>query len=113
MMRVLIAMSVLVLIAGPVRAQGKKIKKTPSPEMGFQATGKNGAVCAGGSEAVAAGLTTLQKGGNAIDSAAATILALTVTDSTRVCFGGEAPIMVYDVKRNVVELLCGLGAAPK
>jgi gamma-glutamyltranspeptidase/glutathione hydrolase len=97
----------------PVVGQNKKLKKNPNPEMGFQATGKNGAVCAGGSESVAAGLEALKRGGNAIDSAVTTIIALTVTDSTRVCFGGEAPIMVYDAKRNVVELICGLGTAPK
>src|SRR5262245_5760091 len=94
-------------------AQGKKVKKNPNPEIGWQAAGKNGAVCAGGSEAVVAGVATLQKGGNAVDGAVATILALTVTDSKSVCFGGEVPIMVYDAKRNVTELLCGLGAAPK
>src|SRR5436190_22372948 len=88
----------VLLVMLPASAQGKKTKKNPNPDIGFQASGKNGAVSAGGSEAVVAGLTTLQKGGNAADAAVATILALTVTDSVRVCFGGEAPIMVYDAK---------------
>ena len=85
----------------------------PAQDIGWNAAGKQGAVAAGGKEAVAAGLAALQKGGNAVDGAAATIFALSVTDSTNFCFGGEVPIMVYDAKRNVTELLCGLGAAPK
>ncbi len=96
----------------PLLAQGNKDKK-PASDIGWQATGKSGAVSGGGSEAVAAGLTILQQGGNAADGAVATILALTVTDSERVCFGGEVPIMVYDAKRNVVEVICGLGTAPR
>src|SRR4029078_1618110 len=74
--------------------------------------GKSGAVAAGGQGAVDAGLATLKAGGNAADAAAATILALSVTDSTFFVFGGEVPILVYDAKRNVVEVLVGLGAAP-
>src|SRR5215510_3880456 len=79
----------------------------------WHASGKHGAVAAGGQEAVEAGLTVLRGGGNAADAAVGTILALSVTDATLFCFGGEVPIMVYDAKRNVVEVLCGLGAAPK
>src|SRR5207244_669724 len=60
-----------------------------------------------------AGLTVLKAGGNAVDGAAATILALSVTDSRAFCFGGEVPILVYDAKRGGVEVLCGLGTAPR
>ena len=80
---------------------------------GSQAVGTQGAVCGGGAEAVAAGLEILQKGGNAADGAAATILALSVTDSGGFCFGGEVPILVYDAKRKVVEVIAGQGAAPR
>ena len=79
----------------------------------WKASGTHGAVAAGGQEAVAAGLAMLQSGGNAADAAVATILALSVTDSTAFCFGGEVPIMVYDAKRNVVEVICGQGTAPR
>ncbi len=112
MIRLILAFLLATITCQNVLAQGKKPKQ-PANELGWQASGKNGAVSGGGSDAVAAGLATLQKGGNAADAAVATILALTVTDSERVCFGGEAPIMVYDAKRNVVELLCGLGTAPR
>ena len=65
----------------------------------WQAEGTQGAVAAGGRDAVAAGLEILKKGGNAADAAAATILALSVTDSRSFCFGGEVPILVYDAQR--------------
>ena len=80
---------------------------------GWRATGRQGAVSAGGAEAVAAGLEILKRGGNAADSAAATILALSVTDSGGFCFGGEVPIIVYDARRKVVEVLAGQGVAPR
>ena len=79
----------------------------------WQAAGKNGAVAAGGAEAVDAGLGTLKSGGNAVDAAVATILALTVTDANSVCFGGEVPMMIYDAKTGAVEVLSGQGVAPE
>ena len=78
----------------------------------WKASGHKGAVAAGGQGAVDAGMTILQSGGNAADAAVATILALSVTDSTSFCFGGEVPIMIYDAKRELVEVICGQGAAP-
>src|SRR5262245_41069229 len=80
---------------------------------GSQGAGLQGAVSAGGTEAVAAGLEILKRGGNAADAGAATILALSVTDSGGFCFGGEVPIIVYDAKRRVVEVLSGMGTAPR
>ena len=79
----------------------------------WSGSGKNGAVAAGGQGAVDAGMIILKAGGNAADAAAATIFALSVTDSSLFCFGGEVPILVYDAKRKVVEVLCGLGVAPR
>jgi gamma-glutamyltranspeptidase/glutathione hydrolase len=79
----------------------------------WNAAGKRGAVAAGGKEAVEAGISILKAGGNAADGAVATILALSVTDSGSFCFGGEVPIIVYDARRNVTEVLCGQGAAPR
>ena len=65
-----------------------------------------------GAEAVAAGIELLKRDGNAADAAAATILALSVTDSAGFCFGGEVPILVFNARRKVVEVLAGQGAAP-
>ena len=47
----------------------------------WQGAGPKGAVAAGGRDAVQAGIDILNRGGNAADAAAATILALSVTDS--------------------------------
>src|SRR5262249_5865505 len=79
----------------------------------WKVQGKNGAVAAGGNEAVEAGWTGLRDGGTAADAAVATILALSVTDSTAFCFGGEVPILVYNSQRGTVEVIGGLGRAPK
>lgn len=79
----------------------------------WHASGQRGAVAAGGAEAVAAGMELLRAGGNAADAAAATILALSVTDASLFCFGGEVPILVYDAKRGHVEVIAGQGTAPR
>lgn len=79
----------------------------------WHATGSHGAVAAGGQESVDAGIRILKDGGNAADAAAATILALSVTDATAFCFGGEVPILVYDAERKTVEVVAGQGAAPR
>jgi gamma-glutamyltranspeptidase / glutathione hydrolase len=79
----------------------------------WHAKGKQGAVVAGGGETVEIGLATLKSGGNAADAAAATIIALSVTDSRLFCFGGEMSIIVYDAKQKQVNTICGLGVAPK
>src|SRR5205814_7257099 len=91
MLRGSLAFGVVLLIWSLALAQ------QPAPRAGgvWQAEGKQGAVAAGGQEAVDAGIALMKQGGNAIDGAVATILALSVTDSRSFCFGGEVPIMVY------------------
>jgi gamma-glutamyltranspeptidase / glutathione hydrolase len=79
----------------------------------WSATGSQGAVSAGGRDAAAAGLEILKRGGNAADAAAATILALSVTDARSFCFGGEVPILVYDARTKAVAVIAGQGAAPR
>ncbi len=79
----------------------------------WKGTGMKGAVATGGADAAKAGLALLQAGGNASDGAAAAILAMCVTDFPIVVFGGEVPILVYDAKRKVVEVLSGMGTAPR
>ena len=107
----------LILIAGTTTAQDDRPKPTKPPTgpdaTRWKASGTQGAVVAGGAEAVEAGIAILRDGGNAADAAVATILALSVTDANPFCFGGEVPILVYDAKRKVVEVLAGQGAAPR
>src|SRR5262245_26854683 len=94
------------LFPSPVPAQ--------QPKAGpWSGVGKSGAVAAGSQEAVDAGLALLKSGGNAADGAAAAILALTVSESRSACFGGEAPVVVYSASRKSVEVLAGIGAAPR
>jgi len=83
-----------------------------SQEIGWNACGKIGAVAAGGSRAVAAGIEILQNDGNAADAAAATILALSITDHGAFAIGGEVPFIIYDNSKQEVKVLSGLGRAP-
>ena len=104
-----------VALAAPAevaRGQAHPSAEVPKGAGTWEASGKNGAVVAGGAGAVEAGVETLKNGGNAADAAVASILALTVTDATSVCFGGEVPILFYDAKTGAVEVLAGQGAAP-
>ncbi|MDP6359270.1 MAG: gamma-glutamyltransferase [Planctomycetota bacterium] len=79
----------------------------------WKGSGKYGAVAAGGAGAVAAGIEILERGGNAADGAAATILALAITDYGMFCIGGEVPLIIYSAEKETVEVLSGLGVAPK
>jgi len=81
-------------------------------EIGWHDSGKGGAVAAGGGQAVAAGISMLEAGGNAADAAAATLLALSITDYGYFAIGAEIPLIVYDAKSGKVKVLCGLGGAP-
>jgi gamma-glutamyltranspeptidase/glutathione hydrolase len=82
-------------------------------DIGWHGTGKTGAVAAGGAAAVAAGIEALEQGGNAADAAAATILALSITDHGAFAIGGEVPFIIYDAKKGEVKVLSGLGRAPR
>jgi len=93
--------------------QAKDSTTTAAVYSDWRAIGAHGAVSAGGRDAVAAGLGILKRGGNAADAAAATILALSVTDARSFCFGGEVPILVYDARRKGVTVIAGQGAAPR
>ena len=80
--------------------------------IGWSATSKTGAVAAGAAGAVAAGIEILEHGGNAADAAAATILALNVTDHGECSIGGEVPVLFYDAATRQVKSLSGQGGAP-
>lgn len=82
-------------------------------ETSWHATGTGGAIAAGQAGAVEAGISILKTGGNAADAAAATILALSVTDYGMFAIGGEVPILVYDSKSQQVKSISGMGTAPR
>ncbi len=81
-------------------------------DIGWQASGKVGAVAAGAAGAVEAGIRMLEQGGNAADGAAATIFALQVTDHGACCIGGEVPLLIYPAQSGAVKALSGMGRAP-
>jgi gamma-glutamyltranspeptidase/glutathione hydrolase len=95
------------------RAAGYGGAPTPPRYSDWKDKGSGGAVSAGGRDAVAAGIEILKRHGNAADAAAATILALSVTDARSFCFGGEVPILVYDAETKNVTVIAGQGAAPR
>jgi gamma-glutamyltranspeptidase/glutathione hydrolase len=103
--------------AGPQDAGSAAKPSSPGATAGgrgpWQGAGREGAVTAGGMAAVEAGLEVLKAGGNATDAAVATILALSVTDATSFCFGGEVPMLVYDARTRDVTVIAGQGAAPR
>lgn len=81
-------------------------------KIGSQASGAGGAVAAGAPEAVAAGISMLAQGGNAADAAAATLLAMTITDYGVYAIGGEIPLIIYDAAKQEAKVLRGQGGAP-
>jgi gamma-glutamyltranspeptidase/glutathione hydrolase len=62
--------------------------------------------------ATAVGMATLEKGGNAFDAAVATAFTLQVVEPHLNGPGGDAPVIVCDVRRGKPEVICGQGPAP-
>ena len=63
--------------------------------------------------ASAVGMGVLERGGNAFDAGVATNFTLQVVEPHLNGPGGDAPIMVYDAKRERMKVICGQGVAPK
>lgn len=82
------------------------------PEPSHSSSGRSGIVAAGGNQPVLAGLKMLDKGGTAADAAAASILALSITEYGRFCIGGEVPLIYYDAEKKEVKVFSGQGTAP-
>ncbi len=82
-------------------------------EISWKASGTGGAIAAGGSGAVHSGMRLLRNGGNAADAAAATLLALAITDYGFFAIGGEVPLLIFDARTEKVTVLSGLGRAPR
>ncbi|MGO9698603.1 MAG: gamma-glutamyltransferase family protein [Xanthobacteraceae bacterium] len=62
--------------------------------------------------ATAVGMAMLEKGGNAFDAAVATAFTLQVVEPHLNGPGGDAPLIVFDVRRGKPEVICGQGPAP-
>ncbi|RME85802.1 MAG: gamma-glutamyltransferase [Caldilineae bacterium] len=74
--------------------------------------GRRGMVATSQPLAVAAGLETLARGGNAADAAVATAAALNVTEPTSTGIGGDAFALYFDAATGRVAALNGSGRAP-
>ncbi len=84
-----------------------------SQEIKHYCSSENGVVGAGKNGSAEAGVKMLDRGGNAADGAAATILALSVTDYGSYCIGAEVPLMFFDAKTKKVKVFSGMGTAPR
>ena len=62
--------------------------------------------------ASAAGMATLERGGNAFDAAVAAGLALQVVEPHLNGPGGDLPLLLYDAGRETVDVICGQGPSP-
>jgi gamma-glutamyltranspeptidase/glutathione hydrolase len=83
-----------------------------SDKLPWYASGNGGVVAAGAQASTLAGIEMLQKEGNAVDAAVATIFNLAVSDYGLFCIGGEVPFMFYCSKTREVVVFNGMGGAP-
>jgi gamma-glutamyltranspeptidase / glutathione hydrolase len=62
--------------------------------------------------ATAVGMAILERGGNAFDAAVATAFTLQVVEPHLNGPGGEVPVIIYDVRAGLPQVICGQGPAP-
>ena len=93
-----------------IMLSGCNISRIPEPS--HASSGRSGIVAAGEKPSVIAGLKILEMGGTAADAAAASILALSITDYGAFCIGGEVPLLYYDADKKKVKVFAGQGRAP-
>jgi len=75
--------------------------------------GTRGVVTSGHYLATAAGFRILERGGNAVDAAAAMGFCLNLLEPQSNGLGGEVPTLVYSAKEGKAYAICGLGWSPK
>jgi gamma-glutamyltranspeptidase / glutathione hydrolase len=59
------------------------------------------------------GMAVLERGGNAFDAAVAAGFVLQVVEPHLNGLGGDLPIILWDARKAIVEVICGQGPAPK
>ena len=106
--------AVLVLLSSCAKSGPATSPRISTPP-GKRVEARRGMVAASSADAAAAGLTTLQRGGNAIDAAVASAFALGVVDHSQTGIGGYgiATIWLAKERRAVVfEFMGRTGADP-
>src|SRR5216683_5544620 len=104
----------LMTLAALAAAQQEPTQRKPQAEtMRPEITGQRGIVAGGRNYSVAAGIRMLEHGGNAVDAGVAAVFAASVVEISHFGFGGECPLMIYDVKTKRVVVVNGQGPAPK
>ncbi|HWT80911.1 MAG TPA: gamma-glutamyltransferase, partial [Candidatus Methylomirabilis sp.] len=63
--------------------------------------------------ATAAGFRILERGGNAIDAAAAMCFCLNLLEPQSNGIGGEVPTLIYSARERKAFAICGMGWSPK
>src|SRR5712691_3079760 len=96
------------LICVPRQLQSTTVVFTTRPEL----RGTFGMVASTHWLASAAGMSVLERGGNAFDAAVAAGFTLQVVEPHLNGPGGEVPALFYSVERSEPLTLCGQGVAP-
>jgi gamma-glutamyltranspeptidase / glutathione hydrolase len=103
----LLLAAALALVAASLRAQELPPRRTVKPPL----HARHWIAITGKPLAATAGAITFQKGGNAVDAAAAMLAAVcTMWDS--LSWGGETQALIYDPRREKVVGINALGVAP-
>ncbi len=98
--RMLAALTVIALVATPLRAQDRFVQQSTGATAAQVATAPHGMVVSQEQQATRIGLDVLQRGGNAVDAAVAVGFALAVTLPKAGNIGGGGLMVVHLAARN-------------
>ncbi len=100
------------LFRGSATPPAKRLPGEPPFTTRPELTGTFGMVASTHWFGTAAGMSLLEKGGNAFDAAIATAFTLQVVEPSMAGPAGDAPIILCDGKTRKVSVICGQGVAP-